>query len=169
MKAYCRSGDTDPRILNLGTRWRWVVSFTLRPLYLQEEASCTHWIGGWVGTRAGLDAVTRRNHPILRRESNPCCPSRSLVTILTELSRIFVHTRLISLFVVMFYLIRRYITSTQNIASSDNWMTNDPTKWVRSHGPVSSSRADTRADPGGKPAWVINTSTCVELTKRCYL
>jgi len=29
MKAYRGSGGTDPRILNVGTRWRWVVSFTL--------------------------------------------------------------------------------------------------------------------------------------------
>jgi len=27
------SGDIAPRILKLGTRWRWVVSFTLQPLY----------------------------------------------------------------------------------------------------------------------------------------
>jgi len=27
-----RSGDIAPRILNLGTRWRCVVSFTRRPL-----------------------------------------------------------------------------------------------------------------------------------------
>jgi len=33
MKAYCVSGGTVPRILDLGTRWRWVVSFTFRPLY----------------------------------------------------------------------------------------------------------------------------------------
>jgi len=25
------SGDIAPRILTVGTRWRWVVSFTLRP------------------------------------------------------------------------------------------------------------------------------------------
>jgi len=25
-------GDTNPRILNLGTRWKWVVRFTLRQL-----------------------------------------------------------------------------------------------------------------------------------------
>jgi len=27
MKAYWGSGDINPRILDLGTRWRWVVSF----------------------------------------------------------------------------------------------------------------------------------------------
>jgi hypothetical protein len=26
----------------------------------RERASGTHWIGGWVGPRAGLDAVVRR-------------------------------------------------------------------------------------------------------------
>jgi len=28
------TGDIAPCILNLGTRWAWVVSFTPRPLYL---------------------------------------------------------------------------------------------------------------------------------------
>jgi len=27
------SGGIAPRVLNFGTRWRWVVSFTLRPHY----------------------------------------------------------------------------------------------------------------------------------------
>jgi hypothetical protein len=33
MKTYCGSGGTVPRFLYLGTRWRWVVSFTPRPIY----------------------------------------------------------------------------------------------------------------------------------------
>jgi hypothetical protein len=33
-----RSGGIDPRILDLGTRWRWVVSFTPRSLYLQGKS-----------------------------------------------------------------------------------------------------------------------------------
>jgi hypothetical protein len=32
-----------------------------------ERAPVTHWIGGWVGPRAGLDAVVKRKI----RESNP--------------------------------------------------------------------------------------------------
>jgi hypothetical protein len=32
MEAYWGSGSRTPRILDLGTRWRWVDSFTLRPL-----------------------------------------------------------------------------------------------------------------------------------------
>jgi hypothetical protein len=33
IKTYCGSGGIAPRILNLCTRWKWVVSFTHRPLY----------------------------------------------------------------------------------------------------------------------------------------
>jgi hypothetical protein len=32
------SGCIDPRILDLGTSWRWVVSFTHRPLYLRGKS-----------------------------------------------------------------------------------------------------------------------------------
>jgi hypothetical protein len=42
-------------ILDLGSRWRWVVSFTLR-----TRAPGNHWIGNWMGLNAGLDAVTKR-------------------------------------------------------------------------------------------------------------
>jgi hypothetical protein len=35
MKAYWGSGNIAPRILDLGTRWRWVVSYMSRPLYPQ--------------------------------------------------------------------------------------------------------------------------------------
>jgi hypothetical protein len=47
-------------ILDLGTRWRWVVIFTHRPLYLRGKSPGTHWVEGWVGRRAGLDAVENR-------------------------------------------------------------------------------------------------------------
>jgi hypothetical protein len=32
-------------------------------LTLGENALCTHWIGGWVGLRAGLDAVGKKFCP----------------------------------------------------------------------------------------------------------
>jgi hypothetical protein len=38
MNAYWRNGGIVPRILDLGTRWRWGVSFTSRPLYPQGNA-----------------------------------------------------------------------------------------------------------------------------------
>jgi len=37
-KAHWGSRDTTPLILNLGTRWRRVVSFTPRTLYSQEKS-----------------------------------------------------------------------------------------------------------------------------------
>jgi hypothetical protein len=40
----------------------------------REGAPGTHWVGGWVGCRAGLDAVTKRKIPSPRRESNPRTP-----------------------------------------------------------------------------------------------
>jgi hypothetical protein len=47
-------------ILDLGTRWgEWSASrsrfFTPR----KKEPPCTHWTGGWVGPRAGLDDVEK--------------------------------------------------------------------------------------------------------------
>jgi hypothetical protein len=37
-----------------------VMSFTSRPLYPKEKSPGTHSIGGWVGLRAGLEAVEKR-------------------------------------------------------------------------------------------------------------
>jgi hypothetical protein len=52
------------RILNLGNRWRWVVSFTIRQLYPRAKALGKQWIGSWVGPEVGLDAVGKREIPI---------------------------------------------------------------------------------------------------------
>jgi hypothetical protein len=51
-----------------------MVSFAPRPLYRRERAPGTHWIGGWVGPRAILDAVVKRKISSPRRESNPRTP-----------------------------------------------------------------------------------------------
>jgi hypothetical protein len=75
-------------ILNLGTRWVWVVSITSRPRFTPEERTPgTHWIGGWVGLRAGLDAEARIKILCPCRGSNPDHPARSH-TILPELPRL---------------------------------------------------------------------------------
>jgi hypothetical protein len=37
----------------------------------REIAPVTHWIGGWVGPRAGLDAVVKRKIPSPSRNSTP--------------------------------------------------------------------------------------------------
>jgi len=56
MKTYWGSGGIAPPILDFDTRWgEWSAScpghFTSG-----EGAPVTHWIGGWVGRRAGLNA-----------------------------------------------------------------------------------------------------------------
>jgi hypothetical protein len=53
-----------------------LVSFTSQPLYLRERAPGTHWIGGWVGPRAGLNVMVKRKipSPTTQRESNPRTP-----------------------------------------------------------------------------------------------
>jgi hypothetical protein len=72
MKAYWGGGGgIAPRVLDLGTKWRWAVSFTHLSLYPRERAPGTHWIGGWVGPRAGLDKVVERKILIPCRDSNP--------------------------------------------------------------------------------------------------
>jgi len=38
MKTYSESGGIAPPILDLDTRWRWVVSFTPRPFYSQGKS-----------------------------------------------------------------------------------------------------------------------------------
>jgi hypothetical protein len=43
---------------------------------LMERAPGTHWIGGWVGPNAGLDAVVK-NFPALARSRTPYHPAHS--------------------------------------------------------------------------------------------
>jgi hypothetical protein len=43
-----------------------MVSFTARPLYPWERAVNTHWIGDWVGPRAGLDVEEKRKTELSR-------------------------------------------------------------------------------------------------------
>jgi hypothetical protein len=72
-----RSGCIEPCSLDLGTRRRWVVSFTIRSLHPRERAPGTHWTGGCVDPRAGLDAVKRKiSCPC--GKSNHGRPARSL-------------------------------------------------------------------------------------------
>jgi hypothetical protein len=47
-------------ILDLGTRRKWMVKFTLRPLYPQRKRLGINWIRGWVGPRTGLDAMEHK-------------------------------------------------------------------------------------------------------------
>jgi hypothetical protein len=42
----------------------------------EKEPLVPHWIGGWVGPRAVLDAVVKRKIPSPRKELNPRTPER---------------------------------------------------------------------------------------------
>jgi hypothetical protein len=64
MKTYWGGGNTVPCILNLGTRWKLVVSFTSQPLYSQgkEPPSLTHWIRSLVVHKASLEICLETDH-----------------------------------------------------------------------------------------------------------
>jgi hypothetical protein len=55
----------------------WSASRPGRALPPGKEPPGTHWIGGWVGPRAGLDAQARRKILCLCRGSNPDLPVHS--------------------------------------------------------------------------------------------
>jgi hypothetical protein len=62
----------DPRFLDLGTSWRWVVSFTSQPLYPGGRAPGTRCIGDWVSHSVGMDDVEKRKFlTLLRLELQP--------------------------------------------------------------------------------------------------
>jgi hypothetical protein len=73
MKVNWCIGGISLRVLDLSTRWRWVVSFTTRPLYSQ---GLFPWIGGWVVPRAGLNAVMRK-FPAPAGTRTPAHPART--------------------------------------------------------------------------------------------
>jgi hypothetical protein len=54
-------------ILNLGVRWKWVVSFTTLPLYPRAN----RYPCGWVGSRDNLEVMEERKIVSPYRELNP--------------------------------------------------------------------------------------------------
>jgi hypothetical protein len=70
MSVYMGSRITAPFILNLNTRWRCVINFTSRPLYLERKPIVTVEIGCWVGLRDGLDVSERRKIPFTCRKTS---------------------------------------------------------------------------------------------------
>jgi len=88
MKTCWGSGGVALLILNLDIRCRWVDSFKPRLLYHRIRAPVTPWTGGWVGPKAGLNAMVKKkeSHHCPCQELNPGSLARSLVCILTQLS-----------------------------------------------------------------------------------
>jgi hypothetical protein len=78
LKASKEAGSRGvaPLILNLSTRWRWVVNFTPWPLYLRERTPGTYLIEGCVGPRVVLDVLDKRKISCPCGDSNPwlCSP-----------------------------------------------------------------------------------------------
>jgi hypothetical protein len=58
MKTCWRGEGIVPYILDLGTRWRWVVRFTSGRFSPDDRAHGTHSTGDWVGLRANLYAMS---------------------------------------------------------------------------------------------------------------
>jgi hypothetical protein len=71
MKAYRGNEGIAPRILDLGTRWRWVVSFTVRPLYPQGKNPwypLDRTLGG-PQSRSGRGGEEKNSQPLSGLES----------------------------------------------------------------------------------------------------
>jgi hypothetical protein len=65
----------------------WSASRPVR-LTLRERAPSTHWIGDWVGSRAGLGTVVKRKIPSPCRDSNPPIIEPVAQRYTTELTRL---------------------------------------------------------------------------------
>jgi hypothetical protein len=92
MKTWGRGG-TAQHILNLGTRWRWVVSFTPRAFHPRRKNPrypLNRRLGGPQSRSESGGEEKKSLCPC--RESYPGRPARSLVTNLTELSRLLYTT-----------------------------------------------------------------------------
>jgi hypothetical protein len=88
MKVYWGSGGIAPRILDLGTRWTWVVSLTPRPLYPQGKSPWYPLDGrrGGPQSRSGLGGVEKNSQPLSGLEPPIMQPVAQRYT--TELSRL---------------------------------------------------------------------------------
>jgi hypothetical protein len=74
-------------ILDLVTRWKWVINFTLRLLYPREKAAGNHWIGGQVNSEPVWTLSRREKYLILAGNQTPTTHPAA-VPIPTELSRL---------------------------------------------------------------------------------
>jgi len=48
-----------PLVLNLDANWRWVADMTSQSLCTRKKNPSAHWIGKFVGRRAGLDFLRK--------------------------------------------------------------------------------------------------------------
>jgi hypothetical protein len=110
MKTYWGSGGIGPRILDLGTRKRWVVSFTLRPLYPRGKSPWYPFdrrLGG-PQSQSGLGFEEKNSQllPVPKRPIIQLVAQRSA----TELSRLpikHIYQRELCMYVCMY--VRTYV------------------------------------------------------------
>jgi hypothetical protein len=90
MKRYWGRERIAPRILDLGTRWRWVVSFTSQSLYPQRKSPRYRLYRrlGEPQSWSGHGGEEKNSQPLPGIEPyNPDRPARTLTSIPNELSR----------------------------------------------------------------------------------
>jgi hypothetical protein len=88
MKANWGSGGLTPRILDLGARGRWVVSFTPRPLYPQGK-SLWYPLGG-TRRQSGHGGEEKNSQSLQGLEPSTILPAAQRYT--TELSQLLLET-----------------------------------------------------------------------------
>jgi hypothetical protein len=65
-KVYWENGSTTPCILDLDTKWRWVLSFTPRPLYPQGKNALYSFNkeSGWAPEPSGGSGEEKNSQPL---------------------------------------------------------------------------------------------------------
>jgi hypothetical protein len=143
-------------ILDLGTRWRWVVTFTpLSRFTTGEGAPATHWIGGWVGPRAGLDAVEKRTilyvRPLQYRLSHPDSASDSNILLLRNSVHIFIGVKVIFVIVV----VNKKLSQFFRIVKQQFTLSQSPCFWLLGSSYLPASKYRRRISfIGCKPIWI---------------
>jgi hypothetical protein len=85
-RTCARHGVTATLIINMGSISRWVVSFTIRPVYpMKEKVQCplnrkfgAPWIGNLVRPKARQDVLKREKYGASTGTLTPDCPAHSL-------------------------------------------------------------------------------------------
>jgi hypothetical protein len=104
MNAYWESGGIAPRIIDLGTIWRWVVSFTPRQLYPQGKGSWYPLDRRLSGpqSRYGRGGEEKNSQPLPGLKSPIIQPGAQRYT--TELSRLHIYIYIYKLTVDSFVI-----------------------------------------------------------------
>jgi hypothetical protein len=104
-----------------GTRWgEWSSSRPVR-LTPRNRAPGTHWIGGWVGPRAVLEAVVKRKIPSPHRKSNPRTPIVQPVAVMLNINckiliKLQASERLERIFSLIVYIYQEFLSKIDSFS-----------------------------------------------------